>query len=115
MAEAPPTGSGLSPARRWANIGLVSGLVIGFLLGLAEVTASVRWEGDTQHPVYRVRVLGVVVFRYPEDGELYRMRPGAQVFNARQDIAWGSALAGGVVGWVAGYRLGRRPRNFSRR
>jgi hypothetical protein len=105
---------GLSPARKWASVGLALGLAAGFLLGLAGVTASVRWEeSDTRHPKYRVRVLGVVVFRYPEDGELYRMRPGAQVFNARQDIAWGSALACGAVGWVAGYGLGRRVRRSS--
>ena len=108
MAEAPTDRPRVSPARKWANVGLAVGLVVGFLLGAAGVTASVRWEGDTQEPRYRVRVLGIVAFRYPEDGELYGMRPGAEGANARRDIAWVSALAGGVGGWAAGYALGRR-------
>jgi hypothetical protein len=110
MAEVSPSGTGVSPTRRWASVGLASGLVVGFLLGLAGVTASVQWTGDTQHPAYRLRVVGVVVFRYPEDGELYPMRPGAQVFNARRAIPWYSAIACGVAGWTAGYGLGRRAR-----
>lgn len=107
----PPAGSGISRARFHANIGLAAGLVLGFVLGLAQVTVAVRWaETDTGHPAYRVLVLGVVVFRYPEDGELYKMRPGAQVHNARWDLAWASALACGVLGWVAGYAHGRLTR-----
>ncbi len=108
MAEAPTDCRKMSLARKWANIGLAVGLVAGFLLGAAGVTASVRWEDDAQEPKYRLSVLGVVVFRYPEDGELYGMRPGAEVANAERDIAWVSGLAGGISGWAAGYALGRR-------
>lgn len=110
MAEVPTDRPEVSPARKGANAGLAVGLVAGFLLGAAGVTASVRWEGDTPEPRYRLRVLGVVVFRYPEDGGLYGMRPGAEVANARRDIAWASALAGGISGWAVGRALSRRTR-----
>jgi hypothetical protein len=41
--------------------------VLGLLLALAGVTTSVPFESDG--PAFRVRVLGVVVYRYPEDGD----------------------------------------------
>jgi hypothetical protein len=108
LAQAPPRPSDVSLARRRANIGLVIGLALGLVLALAEVTVAVPFESvEGQHPRYRVVVLGVVVFRYPEDGALYPMRPYPQARAVRELLVWASALAGGVVGWFAGYAYGR--------
>jgi hypothetical protein len=98
-------------ARVRANIGLAVGLVLGLLLALAEVTVAVPFESDEVHgPRYRVVVLGVVVFRYPEDGELYAMRPYPQARAARELLVLASTLAGGAIGWVTGYAYGRLTR-----
>jgi len=108
MADPQTNGTGPPTACGWASRGLAFGMVVGCLLGMAEVPASVRWEGDTQRPAFRLRVLGITAFRYPEDGELYRMRPGAQVHNARLAISWFSTATGGVVGLAVGYGLEHR-------
>jgi hypothetical protein len=108
VANTPSPGAEIPPVRFRAGIGLAVGLVLGLVLGLAGVTAAVRWENDDgQGPRYRVIVLGFVVFRYPEDGELYEMRPGAQVKAARETLVWASTLAGGIIGWVAGCVYGQ--------
>jgi hypothetical protein len=104
-------GADVPSARVRANIGLAVGLVLGLLLALAEVTVAVRFESDEVHgPRYRVVVLGVVVFRYPEDGELYAMRPFAQARAVRGELVWAATLAGGAIGWVTGYTCGRLTR-----
>lgn len=108
VSAEPPRPSDAPPARLRANIGLVIGLALGLVLALADVTVAVPFESaEGQHPRYRVVVLGVVVFRYPEDGELYAMRPYPQARAAREQLVWASTLAGGVLGWVAGYAFGR--------
>jgi hypothetical protein len=77
-------GRGRSAAGRSANIGLVVGLVLGLVLALAEITVAVPFESDDgQGPRYRLVVLGITVFRYPEDGELFAMRPYPQARAAR--------------------------------
>ena len=111
MAEAvagkPPHPPGISRARFRANVGLALGLALGLLLALAEVTVAVPFEsGEGRGPSYRVVVLGAVVFRYPEDGELYAMRPWPQARAARVNLVWASTLAGGLIGWVVGYASG---------
>ncbi|MBN9519845.1 hypothetical protein J0H58_15190 [bacterium] len=108
-AAPPPACAIPVPARRRANVGLVLGLVAGLGLGLAGVTGGVDSEaGDGSGVRFRVRVLGVVAHRYPEDGDLYPMRPYPQALHAREHLTTTSALAGGLLGWVVGYGSGRR-------
>jgi hypothetical protein len=83
-ADTPHHCPGRSRARVRANIGLALGLVLGLVLALAEVTVAVPFESDEgQGPKYRVVVLGIVVFRYAEDGALSAMRPWPQARAAR--------------------------------
>jgi hypothetical protein len=108
VAGTPPHRPGMSPVYVRANIGLALGLVLGLLLALGEVTVAVRFEPDEVHgPRYRVVILGSVVFRYPEDGALFAMRPWPQARAARALLVGASALAGGVIGWLVGYASGR--------
>ena len=114
-AGKPPRDSGISPARFRANIGLAMGLAIGLVLALAEVTVAVRFDsGEGQRPKYRVVLPGLVVFRYPEDGELYRMRPVPQARAVREQLVWASTLAVGLLGWLVGYAQGRLAVRWSR-
>lgn len=98
---------GIVPARLRANIGLAVGLVFGLILALAEVTVAVPLEShEGQGPRYGVVIVGIVVFRYPQDGELYKMRPGAQVRAARVEVVCAATLVSAVLGWIAGYAYG---------
>ena len=97
-----------SPARVRANVGLVAGFVVGLLLALTEVTVAVRMEAERDKPFrFRVVVLGGVIFRYPEDGDLYQMRPVPQALAARNELVFASAVVGSVLGWSIGYASGR--------
>ena len=97
-----------SPARVRANIGLVAGFAVGLLLALTEVTVAVRMEAERDKPFrFRVVVLGGVIFRYPEDGDLYQMRPVPQALAARNELVFASAVVGSVLGWSIGYASGR--------
>ncbi len=108
-AAPPPDRTTPAPARRRANVGLVLGLVVGLGLGLAGVTGGADFEAGAGPGLrFRVRVLGVVVHRYPEDGDLYPMRPYPQMLHARARLTTTSALAGGLLGWAVGYYSGRR-------
>jgi hypothetical protein len=111
----PSGGRGRSPAAQCANIGLVVGLVLGLVLALLEISVAVPFESDEgQRPRYRLVVLGFTVFRYPEDGALFAMRPWPQARAARELSVWASTIAGGIVGWMTGYAYGllRRRRNL---
>ncbi|MBY0227730.1 MAG: hypothetical protein K2W96_00480 [Gemmataceae bacterium] len=87
------------PPRSWASLGLLAGLVLGWLLALPGLTVSVPFDSsETQRPRFRVVVLGATLHRYPEDGDWTPMRPYPQALAARRQLAFASAFGGGVVG-----------------
>ena len=97
------------------SLGAMIGFVLGLLLALAEVTTSVPFESNG--PSFRVQVLGVVLYRYPEDGDFLgsKGRPVPQWQQARQMTMFGSGLACGAAGWVVGFAFGRRSRAAANR
>jgi hypothetical protein len=100
--------------QRLALFGAFLGMVLGALLAVAEVTAGVPFETDEQGvPTFRVVILGVVVFRYPEDGDLFAMRPWPQAMAARNYLVLGSAFVGGVLGYLAARLYCRLTRRWS--
>lgn len=91
---------------RAIGIGAVVGTLLGMTLGLLEITGAVRFENTPRGPRYDVLVLGLRVFRYPEDGEWAPFRPYAQAVAAREDLVLGSTLAGCAVGMLTGWIVG---------
>lgn len=92
------------------GLGAIIGFALGLLLALAGVTTSVPFESDA--PRFSVRVLGVVVYRYPEDGDFLgsKGRPVPQWLQARNMMVIASAVVCCAVGWAAGFAFGRLAR-----
>jgi hypothetical protein len=72
------------------------------LLALAGVTTSVSTPVKGEYPAFRMRVLGVVVYRHPEDGDFLgsKARPGGQWRDAQIIMAFTSGVACCAVGWA---------------
>jgi hypothetical protein len=49
------------------QLGSIAGFALGLVLATAGVTTSVPFDSDG--PTFSVRVLGVEVYSYPEDGD----------------------------------------------
>ncbi len=106
VPSTPPGRFRPSPTR----LGAIIGFALGLLLALAGVTTSVPFESDG--PAFSVRVLGVVVYRYPEDGDFLgsKGRPVPQWRQAQGMMVFASGVACCAVGWAAGFAFGRLAR-----
>ena len=90
----------------WA--GAILGASLFFVLAVTGVLVSVPTQIDDQSRFrYEVVILGVEVFRYPDDGELYRMRPYPQAITARQHLIAASTIVGAIVGCGVAFALHR--------
>lgn len=90
----------------WA--GAMLGAALFFVLAVTDVLVSVPTQIDGQGRFrYEVVILGVEVFRYPDDGELYRMRPFPQAISARQHLIAASTIVGAIVGCGVAFVLHR--------
>jgi hypothetical protein len=89
------------------RLGAIVGFAVGLVLAMAGVTTSVPFESDG--PAFSVRVVGIVVYRYPEDGDFLgsKGRPVPQWRQARDMMVFASGIACCVVGWAAGFTLRR--------
>jgi hypothetical protein len=99
--DAPSTQSALCrPAPR----GAIIGFALGVLLALTGVTTSVSTQtpNESRYPAFRVRVLGVIVYRHPEDGDFLgsKSRPGGQWRDAQITMAFTSGVACCALGWA---------------
>ena len=90
----------------WA--GTILGAALFFVLAVTGVIVSVPTQIDDQSRFrYEVVILGVEVFRYPDDGELYRMRPYPQAITARQHLIAATTIVGAIVGCGVAFALHR--------
>ena len=110
-AAVPRTQSALDPG---AQRGAIIGFALGVLLALAGVTTSVSTQtpDESGYPAFRVRVLGVIVYRHPEDGDFLgsKARPGGQWRDAQIIMAFASGVACCALGWALGFAFRRLAR-----
>ena len=89
---------------RPAPRGAIIGFALGVLLALTGVTTSVSTQtpNESRYPAFRVRVLGVIVYRHPEDGDFLgsKARPGGQHRDAQIIMALVSGVACCALGWA---------------
>ena len=108
--EFPVTGASQDIAKTKHHywVGTISGATLFFVLAVTGVLVSVPTRVD-DHDRFRfeIIVLGVEIFRYPEDGDLYRMRPYPQAKAAKEQLIAGSTIAGAIVGYGTAFAFHR--------
>ena len=98
----------MAKTRTYYWVGAISGAALFFVLSVTGVLVSVpTWVDDQEAFHFEVIVLGVEIFRYPEDGDLFRMRPYPQARAAKEQLIAGSTIVGAIVGYATAFALHR--------
>ncbi len=98
----------MAETKHYYWLGAVLGAVLFFILAQTGVLVSVpTGVDDNDRFRFEIIVLGVEVFRYPEDGDLYQMKPVPQAIAAERQLIAGSTIAGAIVGYATAFVLHR--------